>query len=206
MKTIYLIFLLALAVVPDGMGQILMPPLNPAKEGARPPAKEIDQTKTDLWKLHSKLHEHENLEKIELTAAVEVGYAFVSVADNLSIYLHLVAAVKIGESNGVEFKEFDETLRKAAFEIARAAEYQSGKCDYWIKAVKDEMLREQIHAGQKAMKEIAILLSNYFIGTGLDQDKTASTEQDGADQPATRPESKSEGADKPQPEGDRRTR
>jgi hypothetical protein len=190
MKTIYLIFLLALAAVPDGMGQILMPPLNPAKEGARPPAKEVDRTKTDLWNLHSKLHEHENLEKIERTAAVEVGYAFVSVADHLSIYLHLVAAAKIGEGNGVEFMKFDETLRKAAFEIARAAEYQSGKCDYWIKAVKDETLREQILAGQKAMNGIAVLLSNYFNGTGLDQDKTAPTEQNAAGQPATRPETK----------------
>ncbi len=177
MRTIYLIFLLAVAVVPDGMAQILMPPLNPAIEGARPPAKEVDQTKTDLWNLHSKLHDHADLAKIERTASVEVGYAFVSIANHLSIYLHLVDAAVIGEDNGVKFEKFDETLRKAAFEIARAAEYQSGKCDYWIKAVKDETLRDQILAGQKAMNEISSTLADYFNAIDLNDGNAAQTEQ-----------------------------
>ncbi len=40
----------------------------------------------------------------------------------------------------------------------------------------------------------------------LDKDKPTQTEQDGTGQPATRPESKPEGSDKPQPEAEGRSR
>lgn len=199
MKTICLSLFLVGAFVQESMSQI-MPPLPEAKEGARPPVKEVDGTKTDLWNLSFKLHEHENLERIERTAAVEVGYAFSSVAYHLSIYLHLVDATKIGEDRGLELEEFDGPLRKSAFEIARAVDHQSGKCDYWMKAVKNEALRKEILAGQKAMNEISSLLKDYFSGTALEQDNSKSTEQDAADQHATAPESKPEGKEKPKPE------
>lgn len=178
--------MLSLGLVQDGLGQ-MMPPIPPAREGARPPAKEVDRTKTDLWNLSFKLREHEGLEKIELAAAVEAGYALISVANHLSIYLHLLDVAEIGENNGVEYGKFDGPLRKAAYEIARAAHYQSDKCDYWIKVVELESLREEILAGQEAMNEIAALLTHYFNGT----DPAPAEGQDG-EQPGNSPASKPE--------------
>jgi hypothetical protein len=79
---------------------------------------------------------------------------------------------------------------------------------YAIRVIDDQLgLHKILRSGvQQTPQEEALLKKRLLLGKRLlELDKTKA-EQGGTGQPATRPESKSEGGDKPQPESEGRSR